>query len=564
MIQARQEPAAPKTLTKARTVYQRSFTRIALAFIALAVAAGVASALPTARPAAHRHAAVRSGSAFAGVLTWHNDLARTGQNPAETVLTLANVRAGSFGKRFSRPVDGMVYAQPLYVPGVAVRGLGTYDLVVVATEHDSVYAFDASGKRAAPLWHASFIDPSKGITTVPCTNASQPECDPTILVPEHGITGTPVVDPATNTVFAYAKTLERGRYFWRLHALDLSSGMERHGSPIAITASAPGFPGARFDAEAGFGRSALALGGRTVYVAFASNDDARGWLIGYDARTLAQTAVLCVAPKGGLGGIWMAGAAPAFDAAGNLYVTTGNGSFDADSGGPNYGMSLLRMTPALAVADYFAPSDELQQSAHDLDFASSSVMVLPAQSGSSPNEAIASDKKGWVFVVDRDHLGGFDPHANHVVQQLNLNVGNGGSYSDPAYFGGAVYYAPGGAPLERFPLTAGLLSQSPASQSPDSFNYPGATPAISSNGTSNAIVWTVAVGGRPKGGPPAELRAYDASNVAKELYSSAKGPPRDRAAPGTKFSVPTVAAGMVYFGTQTELEAYGPSGSTRR
>jgi len=491
------------------------------------------------------------------VLTWHNDRAGTGQNRYETMLTPANVRPRSFGKRFALRVDGMVYAQPLYVPRVNVAGIGVVDAVIVATEHDSVYAFDASGKRSRPLWRTSFIDPKRGITTVPCTNKRQPECDPTILAPEHGVTGTPVVDPSTETVFVYAKTLDRGKYLWHLHALNIRTGTERPGSPVAIAASVPGYPGVRFDPESGFGRSGLALDGGTVYVSFASNDDNRGWLIGYDANTLAQTVALCITPTGNLGGIWMSGAAPASDDAGNLYVTTGNGAFDADSGGPNYGMSLLRVTPRLSVTDYFAPFDEHVESRHDLDFASTGVMLLPEGSGVHPREAVSADKHGWIFVVDRDHLGGFHPDKNDVVQQLNGNIGGGQMYSNPAYFNGAVYYAPPGQSLRRYAVRNGLLSEQPVSQSRDGFNYPGGTPAVSSNGDADAIVWAVAVSGRVRGGPPAQLRAYDARDVSIELYSSGRAGARDQAAPGTKFSVPTVANGMVYFGTQTELEAYG-------
>jgi len=494
---------------------------------------------------------------FEGVLTWHNDLARTGQNRDETVLKPGNVRPSSFGKRFARPVDGMIYAQPLYVPRVNVAGAGIVDVVIVATEHDSVYAFDASGRRSRPLWHASFIDPKRGITTVPCTNARQPECDPTILVPEHGITGTPVADPSTDTVFVYAKTLDRGKYFWHLHALDIRTGSERPNSPVAIEASAPGYPGVRFDPESGFGRSGLALLGGTVYVSFASNDDNRGWLLGYDASTLAQTFALCITPTGNLGGIWMSGAAPAIDDAGNLYVTTGNGWFDADRGGPNYGMSLLRVTPSLSVTDYFAPFNEHVESRHDLDFASTGVMLLPQTSGDHPHEAVSADKHGWIFVVDREHLGGFHHDKNDVVEQLDGNLGGGQMYSNPAYFDGAVYYAPPGEYLRRYAVRNGLLSQEPVSQSRDTFDYPGGTPAISSNGDADAIAWAVAVSGRVQGGPPARLRAYDARNVSIELYDSGRAGRHDQAAPGTKFSVPIVANGMVYFGTQTELEAYG-------
>jgi hypothetical protein len=263
----------------------RSLFRVTLAVAAVVVSTGCSGSSIT--PSAHTSSASFS-AAFPGVLTWHNDAARTGQNSHETTLTPANVRPRSFGKRFARRVDGMIYAQPLYVPHVSVPGSGVVNVVIVATEHDSVYAFDAAGRSTRPLWHTSFIDPARGITTVPCTNARQPECDPTILVPEHGITGTPVVDPSTGTLLVYAKTLQRGKYFWHLHALDVRTGAERSGSPVAIRATAPGYPNVQFDPERGFGRSGLALEGGIVYVSFASNDDARGWMMAYDAHTLAQ------------------------------------------------------------------------------------------------------------------------------------------------------------------------------------------------------------------------------------------------------------------------------------
>ena len=204
---------------------------------------------------------------------------------------------------------------------------------------------------------------------------------------------------------------------------DVRTGAERSGSPVAIRATAPGYPNVQFDPERGFGRSGLALEGGIVYVSFASNDDARGWMMAYDAHTLAQRFVFCITPTGNLGGIWMAGAAPAMDSDGNLYVTTGNGSFDAHRGGPNYGMSVLRVTRRLSVADYFAPFNEHIESRRDLDFSSTGVMLLPDTQG--PHEAVTADKKGWIFLVDRDHLGGFNHGENSVIEQLDGNLGGG-------------------------------------------------------------------------------------------------------------------------------------------
>jgi hypothetical protein len=501
---------------------------------------------------------VIAAAAFAGVLTWHNDLARTGQNTNETLLTQTNVNVRSFGKVFARPVDGMIYAQPLYVPRVNVEG-APHDVVYAATEHDSVYAFDADGSSAAPLWHASFIDPRRGITTMPCTNPSQPECDPTIMVPERGITATPAIDPGLGTMYVLAKTVEHGSFFERLHALDVRTGAERPGSPLAVAAIAPGHPNAMFSGTAAFSRSGVMVANGVVYLAFASNDDASGWLIGYDAASLRQTSVFCVTPTGSLGGIWGGGAAPAVDALGSIYFMTGNGTFDAYRGGADYGMSMLRLTTAggaTSVADYFTPYNEQRLSQHDLDLASGGVMLLPDQPGPHRREIVGAFKTGDIYLVDRDDMGKFNPHNNNqIVQTL---VGNpNGYYSSPAYWRGAVYYAGVGAPLARYQMTNGLLSKTPASRSAESYNYPGATPSLSSNGPANGIVWAIAVAGNVRGGPPAVLHAYDAQDLTRELYASDRAGTRDRAGPGTKFAVATIANGRVYVGTQTELDVYG-------
>jgi hypothetical protein len=532
-------------------------------FLALVCLAGALGASGAAGSADRRYVAPSAQRpppvGFAGVLGWHNDLARTGQNRSETALTTANVSAASFGKVFARPVDGIVYAQPLYVPRLALPG-GVHNVVYVATEHDSVYAFDADGLSSLPLWHVSFIDPGHGITTMPCTNGNQPECDPTIMTPERGITATPAIDPGRATMYVVAKTVEHGTFFERLHALDIRTGAERAGSPIAVAASAPGHPNIRFSGTAAFSRSGVVLAGGIVYLAFASNDDANGWLIGYDAATLAQAVVFCVTPTGSLGAIWGGGAAPALDAAGSIYFMTGNGTFDAQNGGLDYGMSMVHLTTAggvATIADYFTPFNELRLSRHDLDLASGGVMLLPDQPGPHPHEVVGAFKTGQIFLVDRDNMGKFNPQNNHQIVETVVGNPSGGYYSSPAYWGGAVYYAGVSAPLARYALSSGRLSQKPVSQSAAAFNYPGATPSVSSNGATNGIVWAIAVSGRPQGGPPAVLHAYDARNLTHELYNSNQAGLRDRAGAGTKFSVPTVANGRVYIGTQTELDAYG-------
>jgi hypothetical protein len=497
-------------------------------------------------------------SAFSGVLTWHNDRARTGQNRSETTLTPQLVNPMHFGKIFSYRVDGQLYAEPLYVPRVAMSGRGTHDLVIVATEHDSVYAFDAAGATRTPLWHESFIDPAHGITTVPCTSPRQPECDPTIMAPEHGITGTPVIDAPNGRLYVDVKTDEHGVFVERLHALDVASGAEVAGSPVTVRATAPGYPTVEFERHSAFQRSGLALDRGIVYVAYASNDDARGWLIGFDAATLAIVRVFCVTPTGSLGGIWGPGSAPAIDEGGNLYASTGNGSFDAARGGPNYGMSVLRIATGnqLRVTDYFAPYNERPMSGRDLDLGSGGVMLLPTHSGAHPHEVLSGGKEGRLFILDRENMGGFHPSENRVVQQLDANLHNG-FYSGPAYFNGAVYYAGNSSHLERYTVRGARLSDEPVSRSTQFFNYPGSTPSVSSNGERDGIVWVIGVSGRVRGGPPAVLRAYDARDVSRELYDSARNAARDHAGPANKFAVPTVANGRVYVGTQTELDVYG-------
>lgn len=530
-----------------------------LFYICAAICAtGVQAGCTASSPAPTLPAGNAAHGAFNGVLTWHNDPARTGQNRDETLLVPALVNRKHFGKLFSYRVDGQLYAQPLYVPGVRFAGRETHDIVIAATEHDSVYAFDARGLTQRALWHDSFIDPARGITTVPCVSARQPECDPTIMAPEHGITGTPVIDASTGRLYVDVKTDERGAFVERLHVLDVSNGTEVSGSPVTVRATAPGFPGVDLQVHTAFERSGLALDNGIVYVPYASNDDARGWLIGFDAATLQLVRVFCVTPTGRLGGIWGPGAAPAIDNGGNLYVSTGNGSFDATAGGPNFGMSVLRIATGnqLRVVDFFSPFNERAMSRRDGDLGSGGVMLLPDHAGAHPHEALTGGKEGKLFLIDRDAMGGFHAKGNRIVQQLDANLHNG-YYSSPAYFDGAVYVAGNSSHLERYAIEGARLSDMPASRSVATFNYPGATPAVSSNGERNGIVWAIGVSGRVRGGPAAVLRAYDARDLTHELYNSDQAGNRDRAGPSNKFSVPTIANGRVYVGTQTELDVYG-------
>lgn len=491
------------------------------------------------------------------VSTWHNDLARTGANMQETVLTPSNVNSNGFGKRCAYPVDGQIYAQPLYIPRLRIGG-ATHNVVFAATEHDSVYAFDADCSQTVPLWHTSFLGAK--ITSMPCTKDSQPQCDITIIAPEHGITATPAIDPFSNTIYIGAQSVESGVYTQKLHALAITTGTERPGSPAIIAGAAPNHPATKFDSQQAFQRAGLLLLNGTVIFPFASNDSSYGWLFGYDAKTLAKTAIFCVTPHGQLGGIWGGGAAPAVDAASNIYAATGNGTFDAASGGADYGMSALRMMPSgntYEVTGFFTPSAESRLSSRDLDLDSGGLVLLPDQPGPHAHEAVIGFKTGRLFLLNRDNLGGFG--TAHALQSFVTD--KSGYWSSAAYWNGNVYIAGVGGALTQWHLSNGAFPPSPTRQSRTTYPYPGATPSISANGTTNGIVWTIEAQGSVRGGKPAILRAHAASDVSHELYNSTQAGTRDAAGPSVKFTVPTVADGKVFVGTQTELDIYGLLGN---
>jgi hypothetical protein len=485
------------------------------------------------------------------VLTWHNDNARTGQNLAETILTPTNVNSTNFGKKCSHSVDGQVYAQPLYVPGVSIAG-GTHNVLYVATEHDSVYAFDADCLSASALWHTSFL--GIGITTMPCTKKGQPQCDMTILAPERGVTATPVIDTSRNTIFVGAQTVENGVYTQKLHALSLQTGAENSGSPVVITANAPSNPATALNPQEALQRSALLLQNGVVYVPIGSNDSTNGWLIGYNETSVAQQSVYCVTPNGSLGAIWMGGGGPAVDTGGDIFFSTGNGTFDANTGGSDYSMSLVKLaTNGAAVLDYFTPSNEAHLSSRDLDRASGGVVLLPDQPGNFPHEAVLAFKTGEILLLNRDNLGQFN--SGNAIQDIQFN--KSGYWSTAAYWNGNVYLLGVGGPLTQWTMNNGLLPAAPTHTGPTSYTYPGATPSISANGTTNAVVWAIETKGQVQGGGAAVLHAYDATNVATELYNSNQAGTRDVPGASVKFSVPTIANGKVYIGTQTDVDVYG-------
>jgi uncharacterized protein (TIGR03437 family) len=494
------------------------------------------------------------------VLTYQYDNTRAGANLNETVLNTANVNATGFGKLFTHSVDGYIYGQPLYLANVAVPDKGTHNIVYVATEHDSVYAFDAdsnSGANAAPLWHASFLDPANGVGTVPAgdTGCSQ-------IVPEIGITSTPVIDTASGTIFVVAMSKETSgstSYVQRLHALDIASGGEKPGSPVVIQATYPGTGEGgttlTFNPKNYKQRPGLLLLGNTVYTAWSSHCDIgayHGWLIAYDAQSLKQVAVYNDTPNGNEGSFWASGAAPAVDTSGNIYVVSGNGTFDAASGGPDLGESYIKLSTAggLSVTDYFTPYNYAPLNANDVDTGSSGVALIGDEAGSAahPHLMAGAGKEGRIYLLDRDNPGNLHSGSDsQIVQSLPGAIG--GLFGNPAYFNRTLYFCGVRDRLKAFPISNAQMSPAPASQSSVTFDYPGCVPGVSANGKSNGIVWVL--------DPAGVLRAYDASNLASELYDSNQNSGRDALGATVKFSVPTVVNGKVYAGTQDSLGVYG-------
>ncbi len=504
----------------------------------------------------------------ADVLTYHNDTFRTGQNLLETTLTLANVRVDQFGRVGQVKVDGAVYAQPLVKTGVDVPGLGMRDLVIVATQHDSVYAFDAN--TLEEVWQRTFIAPERGVTTVPAADQGDSS-----IFPEIGITSTPVIDPATNIVYFTAKTKEVSdgvvKYVYRLHALDLASGQDALGGPVVIAPQVRGRGLGSVKGVVSFNtlrqlqRPALLLSNGVVYAAFGSLGDVlpySGWLVGFDARDLRQVQVFNTTPNGRQGGIWMSGGGPAADASGNIFVATGNGTLDGGNRPVNLGDSVVRLTRrpnGLVATSYFAPSDQASLEARDADFGSGGILLLPDQPGPTRRLLVTGGKDGRLYLLNRDQLGGFSPRGDRVTQ---MTRSISGLWATPAYFNGRIYVAGSGDieqkrrdPILMFTLRKGRIAPRVARGGPI-YGYPGTTPSISANGLADGIVWTLDNGPQETGGP-AVLRAYDAANVSRELYDSTQAGARDQAGPAVKFTVPTVANGRVYVGGKGTLTMYG-------
>ena len=432
--------------------------------------------------------------ALAQVTTSQYDNARTCATLTEKTLSPQNVNARQFGKLGAFKVDGAVYAQPLFIPAVEIPGKGTHDVLYVATEHDSVYAFDANRPDDPPLWKISFLDKARGVQAL---SEDMVQCP--FIRPEVGITSTPVIDIKTGTLYVLARTVIRHRvgdneYFQHLHALAITTGVEKIGGPKLITASVPGRGAGRSNREVPFDpllenpRAALTLANNNVYLTWASSCDVdpyHGWVMAYDPQTLAQKAVLNVNPDGSEGGIWLSDTGPAVDSEGNLYVPTGNGTFDATSGGRDYGDSVLKLDgSSLAVRDYFTPFDQAAILAGDSDVGSSGPTLLPDQPGPHRRLLLQPTKHSVLYVIDRDQMGKFHTEGDAIPQRIHM-AGEG--YGAMSYWNGHVYFAASDDYLRDYAVKNGQLVLNTSSAM--KFANPGATPSISADGNKNAIVF---------------------------------------------------------------------------
>jgi uncharacterized repeat protein (TIGR03806 family) len=533
------------------------------------------------------------------VLTYHYDNTRQGLNPNETLLTPANVNTASFGKLFTYPVDGYVYAQPLIMTNLTIPGKGTHNVLFVLTMHDTVYAFDADSNGGADgglLWKTnvgiSAVSPS---TEYGLRYHAQGNTD---VVPEEGMVGTPVIDAATGTLYLDAFTREvvpgvSTNYYHRIHALDVTTGNERPYGPVVVAGSVPGTgvngsggvsgagtgatitdggPTVTFSAIQHCARPALTLAGGVLYVAYGSHDDTdpyHGWVFGYNPANLALLSIYCTSPNAtlsafgshaGEGAIWMSGNGLCADVSNNLYFMTGNGAFSQNTNGGDYGDSFVKLSTAanqLSATDYFTPYNQASLQSSDADLGSGGAMLLPDAAGSAahPHLIVGAGKQGKIYLVDRDNMGHYQAGSDsQIVQSIGGAVG--GCWCSPAYFNNWIYYQGNGDVMKAFFITNGSIATTPVSKSTTSFGFPGQTPTISADGSSNGIAWVIDASAYLSSGP-AVLHAYNATNLADELYNSSQNPSRDYPGAGVKMVPPVIAGGKVYVGAQYAVSVFG-------
>lgn len=521
------------------------------------------------------------------VLTYHNDSAHTGQYLYETTLTHDSVNSTSFGKLFAQAVDGQIFAQPLYKNQVTIPGLGVHNVIYVATMHDSVYAFDAdsnTGANARPLWQRTFLDPANGITSVPISDYP----NYTDIQKEIGVLSTPVIDASSGTIFCVAKTKELTAvtasnpygHVYRLHALDLASGQEKFGGPVILGGRVNGTGDANVNGVISFDpyiqnqRGALLLANGVLYFTYSSYGGVgqyHGWVMAYSAKDLSQVAIWNDTPNNpsmfganaGRGGIWMNGSSPAWDGS-SIYLSTGNGYFDSTAPVTNFGDSVMKLDASLSVVDYFSPSNQGYLNAHDLDLGAGGILLLPTQPGTAPKLMLATGKDGTAYLINRDDMGQYQVTDQIIQEYPSLFPG---TTSLPAYWNNTIYFkgstprlstiSP--TPLYAFPLIPGTNTSpttidfaNPSSQSINTWGWPGSTPSISANGINDGIVWVIEINytfvNHVQVPSVAILRAYDASNLATELFNSTLNT-NDGLGNAIKFSLPVIANGKVYVGT---------------
>ena len=530
-----------------------------------ATTAGAYTITATSKADASKSAVASVGvTDLASVATWRNDREHSGVNSQEYALTHQNVTSGMFGKLFSCPVDGWIYAQPLWMANLNIRR-ERHNVAFIVTENDSLYAFDADGPGCKSVWSTPSVNLiPKGEKIAPLVDL---EHDSFALGPVTGITGTPVIDPSSQTIYlvAVSETIETRTIVQRLHAIDIRTGRERPGSPVIITAS---LRGTGYDSVNGTvtftpkmqkQRAGLFLLNGIVYICWGgynNTDFYHGWLMGYDASTLAQVRVLNDTIDGGRGGIWMSGASPMVDSEGNIYLITGNGDFNADhSGGRNFGDSFLKLSTsgALSVADWFTPFDQKKLAEEDLDFGTGGGAILPEQVGGPyAHLLVGCSKSGTLYVLNRDNLGRYNSQSNSQIVQ-GFRADKNEIYATPLFWQNVLYVTADIGPLKafRFLPANGQFETTPFSTSSLRSVYPGVVPVLSAAGTENAILWVI------DPASPGVLHAYDPSNLKTEFWNSSQASQHDQAGSGVKFTVPTVANGKVYVGTQTELDVYG-------
>jgi hypothetical protein len=504
-------------------------------------------------------------SSAGDVVTYHNDIGRSGQNLLETILTTSNVNSSTFGKLFTLPVDGIIDAEPLYLSTVAIPNKGTHNVIYTVTENDSVYAFDAD--TGAQLWHVSVLGSGE-------TPSDDHGCGQ--ISPQIGITSTPAINRHLGphgTIYVVAMSKNSSTYFQRIHALDITTGAEQFGGPVTVQAK---YPGTGDNSHNGFvifdpgqyaERAGLLLLNGVLYTGWTSHCDARpytGWLIGYNATTLAQTSVLNLTPNGNEGSIWQSGSGIASEGQ-NLYFLDANGTFDTTlnaQGFPSkgdFGNGFIKVSITsnqLKVADYFNMFDTVNESDNDEDLGSGGVVILPPMqdvNGTTRSLAIGAGKDGNIYIVDRNNMGKFNPSNDNAIYQELDGVLGGGEWATAAYFNGSIYYGPVGNNLMQFQFSKAKLSASPHSKSTASFTYPGTTPSVSANGSSNAIVWAI-----EHSDPNDVLHAYNATNLANEFYNSSQAASqRDQFGTASHFGTPMIVNGKVYVGTTSNVTVFG-------